>query len=230
MQAKTENRGRLITLEGGEGAGKTTAREGIQAVLDKAGIEYLLTREPGGTPEAEAIRQLLLEAEHLEPLTELLLMFASRREHIKKVIEPALEAGLWVVSDRYVDASYAYQGGGRGIDRRLIEQLDEAVVGSTQADLTLLLDIDPAVGMARIRNRPKTDRIENEQLAFFERVRQAYLKQAQRHQERIRVIDAAQNQSQVRAEIEKILGEFVAAVAPCSRPESWPDQCNSTPS
>ncbi len=211
MHPRTEPRGRLITLEGGEGAGKTTALKSIQTVLEAAGIRYLMTREPGGTPEAEAIRELLLGAEHLEPMTELLLMFASRREHVKKVIEPALATGLWVISDRYVDASYAYQGGGRGIDRRLIEQLDQAVVGACQADLTLLLDIDPKLGMERIRHRPRTDRIENERLAFFERVWQAYQQQARQHPERFRIIDASQARSRVRGEIETILKDFVTA-------------------
>jgi dTMP kinase len=202
-------RGRLISLEGGEGAGKTTALRGIQAVLDEAGIDYLVTREPGGTAEAEAIRQILLEAPHLEPLTELLLMFASRREHVKKVIEPALKAGRWVVTDRYVDASYAYQGGGRGIDTALIETLDQAVVGSLQADLTFLLDIDPALGHRRISGRSHADRIEQEQRDFFERVRAAYLQRARLQPQRFCVIDASQPLPAVRQLIEKVLTDFI---------------------
>lgn len=208
---KNKPTGRLITLEGGEGAGKSTALKGVQQVLDAENIDYLVTREPGGTPEAELIRRILLESDHLEPLTELLLMFAARREHVKKVIEPALQAGRWVVSDRYVDASYAYQGGGRGIDRGLIEQLDAAVVGACQADLTFLLDVDPGLGMQRVKQRGQADRIETEQLAFFERVRVAYRQQSRRHPERFVVINAALDIATVSATIERKLRDFIAS-------------------
>ncbi len=210
MKAQRKSKkGYLITLEGGEGAGKTTALQSIRAVLDANGIDYVLTREPGGTREAEAIRNLLLESRHLEPLSELLLMFASRCEHVQKVIAPVITQGGWVVSDRYVDASYAYQGGGRGIDLALIEQLDQAVVGPWQADLTFLLDIEPALGMRRIRTRGQSDRIEQEKKEFFERVRTAYLEQARRHPERFVVIDASLPADQVGEQIAHVLQRFI---------------------
>ncbi len=211
METKDTVQGRLITLEGGEGAGKTTALKSIRDVLDEAGIQYILTREPGGTPEAEAIRDILLKSPHLEPLTELLLMFASRREHVAKVVAPALRHGQWVVSDRYVDASYAYQGGGRGISLDLIAQLDKAVVGTFQPDLTFLLDIAPEIGMQRIQDRQHTDRIENEQQAFFERVQAAYRQRASEHPERFRLIDASKPIDEVQADIKRDMRAFLKA-------------------
>ncbi len=204
---------RLITLEGSEGAGKTTAMRAVCHELDQWGVQYITVREPGGQANAEKIRDLLLGADHLDAVTELLLMFAARNELVNKVIRPTLNDGVWVISDRYVDASYAYQGGGRGLDLALIEQLDRAVVGDTQPDLTLLLDLDPKLGFQRIAGRRHRDRIEQEKLAFFQRIRAAYLQRAQAHSTRMAVIDASVNQAavdrQLRAELQQRRGQWL---------------------
>lgn len=184
---------RLLTLEGGEGAGKSTVLAAIRDALRARGFEVVCTREPGGTPLAEDIRGLLL-APRDEPLhahTELLLMFAARVQHVRETVLPALERGAWVLSDRFTDASHAYQGGGRGIDAGSIERLECDVVG-VQAGLTLLLDVPVDVGLARARGRGAADRIESERDEFFERVRAAYRTRAQADPRRVRVIDATQ--------------------------------------
>src|SRR5574344_2517558 len=173
-------RGLFITLEGPEGGGKTTNREFLAQRLRDAGHEVVLTREPGGTPLAEKIRNLLL-AEHDEPVavdTELLLMFAARAQHINQLILPALEAGKVVLCDRFTDATYAYQGGGRGISTSRIAVLEDFVQGVLRPDLTLLFDLPVEAGMARARQRGALDRFEQEQQAFFEAVRQNYLQRA----------------------------------------------------
>ncbi|HEU5281919.1 MAG TPA: dTMP kinase [Gammaproteobacteria bacterium] len=198
-------RGKLITIEGTEGAGKSTALAFIQAYLEAHHRPVTMTREPGGTPIGEAIRNVLLHTPKEESLTaeaELLLMFAARAQHIKQVIMPALQAGQWVVSDRYVDASYAYQGGGRLLGERAISFLDHWVVGDYQPDLTLLFDLPVEVGLARAEGRGTgKDRIEQEKIDFFERVRQAYLTRAKEAPQRIKIIDASQSPEAVQAAI-----------------------------
>ena len=187
-------RGKFITLEGGEGVGKSTNLEFIKNHLQQHNLSVVVTREPGGTFLAEKMRQLLLEAdsETIAEQTELLLMFAARAQHIKHVIEPALAHGHWVLCDRFTDATYAYQGGGRGMKASTIEWLENFVQGHLRPDLTLLLDAPVEIGMARVRQRGALDRFESEQTAFFERVRRAYLLQMELHPERIKLIKAQQ--------------------------------------
>lgn len=185
---------RFISLEGGEGAGKSTVLAALRDALQAGGEEVVCTREPGGTPLAERIRSLLLDASHESPApqAELLLMFAARAQLVATVILPALQRGAWVISDRFTDASYVYQGAARGGDTQLIAELERRVVGIEPA-LTLLLDLPVAVGRARISGRGEPDRIEAEREEFFETVRQAYLDRASAHAARFRVIDAAQS-------------------------------------
>ena len=208
MTKQKHQSSRLITLEGSEGAGKTTALQVICKVLDTWNIDYICTREPGGEPTAEKIREILLHSEHLHAKTELLLMFAARNEHIENVIKPALNSGKWVISDRYVDASYAYQGGGRGLGFNRVKWLDEFIVSDMQADLTVLLDIDPMIGLERIKSRGKADRIEQESMEFFVKIAESYREKAQRDSHRYAVIDASQSISDVTVEIEKALNLF----------------------
>ncbi|MEO6519302.1 MAG: dTMP kinase [Pseudoxanthomonas sp.] len=194
---------RLISLEGGEGAGKTSAIAAVRELLLSRGHEVVLTREPGGTPLAERIRELLLNPleESLAPETELLLMFASRSQHVREVIRPALQRGAFVVSDRFTDSSYAYQADGRGLDRSLIDMLERSVVG-LKPGLTLLLDLDVREGRARTSGRDLwPDRIESEQDDFFERVREGFRKRALAEPERFRVIDASQSPAAVGAAV-----------------------------
>lgn len=204
----------FITLEGSEGAGKSTAMACVTAQLDAWQVPYICTREPGGERNGERIRELLLHSEHLATKTELLLMFAARNEHLTKVIRPALAAGKWVVSDRFVDASYAYQGHGRGIDWATIEFLEQWVVEATQPALTLLLDVDPAVGLQRAAKRSAKDRIEKEDLAFFEHIREGYLLRAKQHPQRIQLIDANQNMDDVALQINASMQKFKARLNP----------------
>lgn len=185
---------RFVSLEGGEGAGKTTVLGALRRELASAGDEVVVTREPGGTPLAETIRGLLLDPAHepAAPETELLLMFAARAQHVRETIRPALERGAWVLCDRFTDSSYAYQGGGRGLDQGLIEALERAVVG-LRPGLTILLDVDVAIGRERTRGRDLVpDRIERERDGFFERVRASYRARAAAEPGRFRVVDAAQ--------------------------------------
>ena len=185
-------RGAFVTLEGGEGVGKTTNLALILAHLDTRGVEVVATREPGGTPLGETIRAWILDGEHgaLSAEVEALLMFAARARHLDTVIRPALAAGKWVVCDRFTDATFAYQGGGRGADTRLLEALETGVQRGLEPDLTLLLDAPLEVGRRRIAARAP-DHFEREQAPFFERVRRAYLERAQRDPKRVKVIDAA---------------------------------------
>jgi len=192
---------RFITLEGSEGAGKTTALNVIKAILDQWNINYICTREPGGEPIAEKIRDILLNSQHLHAKTELLLMFAARNEHIENVIKPALTQGIWVISDRFVDASYAYQGGGRELGFDAIKWLDDFIVADIQADLTLLLDIEPEIGLKRIKTRGATDRIEQEGLDFFKKITQSYRSKAQLNPEKYAIIDASKSINEVEKEI-----------------------------
>jgi dTMP kinase len=186
--------GKFITVEGIEGVGKSTNMDFIHRQLQASGRDVLVTREPGGTPLAEAIRSLLLDPAYtgMDTLCELQLMFAARAEHLSKVIRPALAAGQWVLCDRFTDATYAYQGGGRGVDTAVIARLEDLVQGGFRPDLTLLLDVPVELGLARAGQRGALDRFEQEQIDFFERVRQAYLDMARRHPGRYRVIDAGQ--------------------------------------
>ena len=205
--------GRFITLEGGEGAGKSTQLQTVARCLTAAGIPFLTTREPGGTSRAEAIRGLLLSPGEREPMaseTELLLMFAARAQHVKQRIEPALAAGTWVLCDRFTDATRAYQGGGRGVDLSQIDALAAWVHGDCWPDLTLLLDVPAAQGLARAEKRSAKDRIEQEALAFFERVRAHYLAQAAAEPERFRVIDAAPAEAAVTAQVTAAVEAFLA--------------------
>lgn len=187
-----ESHPRFVSLEGGEGAGKTTVLHALRAVLAESGADVVATREPGGTPLAELVRGLLLDPEHepAAPETELLLMFASRAQHVRETVRPALARGAWVLSDRFTDSSYAYQGGGRGLDPGLIEHLEQATVG-IRPGLTLLLDVAVAEGRRRTRTRDVLpDRIERERDEFFERVRACYRARAAAEPARFRVIDA----------------------------------------
>ncbi|GAB2782673.1 dTMP kinase [Halomonas shantousis] len=212
-------KGRFITLEGGEGVGKTTNADFICRWLEAQGIETARTREPGGTPRAEAIRQLLLDPDPEEPLSsdaELLLMFAARAQHLASRILPALARGAWVVCDRFTDATFAYQGGGRGVDMRHIATLESLVQKGLQPDLTLLLDMPVEVSRGRIDTRlaeqgGQRDRFERERGAFFLAVREAYLERAHAAPERFAVIDAAQSLPDVQAQIATCLSDRVAA-------------------
>lgn len=212
---KSKACGCFITLEGIEGAGKSTAMAYVQELLTHAGVSYLATREPGGTEVAEKVRQVLLmhHQETISPDTELLLMFASRAQHLSTLIIPALERGQWVLCDRFTDSTYAYQGGGRGIDWQRIEQLEHWVQGKLRPDCVLLLDVPVAVGLARIKKRSTEDRIEKEEAQFFERVRQAYLQRAQNDPQRYKIIDASQPLTQVRAQVALVLNQFLPATA-----------------
>ena len=200
---------RFITLEGGEGVGKTTNLAFIEDYLTSRGIDLLRTREPGGTPLGERIRGLLLDSELMDNAAELLLVFAARAQHITEVIRPALAAGRWVLCDRFTDASYAYQGGGRGIDFSVIEFLEQWVQAELQPDLTLLLDTPIEVGMSRVRQRGVTDRFESEQLDFFEKVRAAYLKRADRYSDRIKQVNASGSLESVQAKIAWHLDQII---------------------
>jgi dTMP kinase len=207
--------GRFITLEGIEGAGKSTVARFVREWLTGRGITVCATREPGGTPLAERVRELVLnrQGEPITPVTETLLMFAARGLHLENLIRPALARGDWVVCDRFTDATRAYQGGGRGVSGAWIEQLAAAVQRGLRPDCTLLLDLPVEVGLERVRERSgtsaPTDRFEEESARFFERVRATYLELARAEPERIRIIDAsralAEVQSQVAAALEPLL-------------------------
>lgn len=202
--------GLFITLEGPEGAGKTTNRQFLAEQLQQAGYQVVLTREPGGTPLAEKIRELLL-AGHDEPVavdTELLLMFAARAQHLQQLILPALQEGKVVLCDRFTDATYAYQGGGRGLAAERIAILENFVQGTLRPDLTLLFDLPVAEGMARAIQRGRLDRFEQEQQAFFEAVRRTYLQRAAASPERFRVIDAGRSLNEVQQQLLPLLQEI----------------------
>lgn len=204
---------RFVTLEGGEGAGKTTVLDALRDALSADGAEVVCTREPGGTPLAEMIRGLLLDPSHepAAPETELLLMFAARAQHVREAILPALDRGAWVLCDRFSDSSFAYQGGGRGLDETLIETLERRVVG-IRPGLTLLLDLPVAQGRARAQGRDGTpDRIESEHDAFFERVRAQYRARAVAEPDRFRVIDASRPAEAVAADAVRALHAWRAS-------------------
>lgn len=199
--------GLFITLEGPEGAGKTTNRAFIADYLQQQGVEVVLTREPGGTPLAERIRELLLAPsdEMMAVDTELLLMFAARAQHIAEKIKPALQRGAVVLCDRFTDATYAYQGGGRGLSQQRIQLLEQFVQGDLRPDLTLLFDLPIEEGLKRAAARGRLDRFEQEHQVFFQRVRDAYLAQAKQEPERFSIIDAAPALNKVQAQIEQLL-------------------------
>ena len=201
----------FITLEGIEGVGKTSNLEYLQSLLDQASVKYTVTREPGGTPLGEALREMLLgEAfKGMSDDTELMLMFAARAEHVARVIRPALERGEWVLCDRFTDATYAYQGGGRQLDMDRIAGLEQWVLGDLRPDLTLLLDAPVELGRERAGKRSTPDRFEQEQDAFFNRVRQAYLDRASHEPDRIKVIDASVELGEVAEQIRGIMVGFL---------------------
>jgi dTMP kinase len=204
--------GRFITLEGGEGVGKSTNLEFIRRHLDAAGRDVVVTREPGGTPLGERIRALLLDhrIDGMSLDAELLLMFAARAQHLTQVIKPALAQGRWVLCDRFTDATYAYQGGGRGIPAERIALLEDWVQGILRPDLTLLLDAPVTVGMARAgRREVAADRFEREEQAFFERVRRSYLDQARHAPQRYRIIDADRPLVAVQDQLRQELNAFL---------------------
>ncbi len=204
----TGNTGKFITFEGIDGAGKSTHIATVVDWLSARGLEVVSTREPGGTPLGEKLRELLLhESMHLE--TEALLMFAARREHLALVIEPALARGAWVVCDRFSDATYAYQGGGRGLDKAKFAALERWVHGHLQPDLTFLFDLPPEVACERIaRQGRELDKFEQERADFHQRVRQAYLERAVEAPNRIRVINAGQRQDEIKKVVEEIVSTY----------------------
>ena len=204
-------RGKFITLEGGEGVGKSTNLRFITDWLKEQGIKFVQTREPGGTPLAEELRELLLSnrEEAVDPTAELLMVFAARAQHLARVIQPALDRGEWVICDRFTDATYAYQGGGRELDRGLIAQLEQTVQGDLRPDRVLLLDLDPEIGLARAASTGAADRFESEQRHFFERVRAAYLQRADADPARYAIIDASKSIDQVHQQLASELTELL---------------------
>ncbi|MFA6121585.1 MAG: dTMP kinase [Sideroxydans sp.] len=201
------SKAKFITFEGVDGAGKSTGLDWFAEALRKRGIDLLVTREPGGTPLGEQLREILLnQPMHVE--TEAMLMFAARREHVEKVIRPALQRGTWVISDRFSDASFAYQGGGRGVPLAKLEQLEQWVHGDLQPDLTLLFDIPIEVARQRLSNNVSLDRFEQEKGEFFERVRQAYLARATKSPQRISVIHAEKSLQEVQQELANIVASL----------------------
>lgn len=201
------NKAKFITFEGVDGAGKSTHLNWFAETLRQRGMDVLVTREPGGTPLGERLREILLnQPMHAE--TEVLLMFAARLEHIEQVIKPALQHGTWVISDRFSDASFAYQGGGRGVALDRLEQIECWVHADLQPNLTLLFDIPVEVARQRLSNNASLDRFEQEKDSFFEKVRQAYLARCQKYPQRFALIDAAQTQEQVKVNLEKIIASL----------------------
>lgn len=205
-------KGKFITIEGSEGSGKSTNIAFIEHYLKQKNIPFILTREPGGTPIAEKIRDLLLDNANTSLCddAELLLMFAARAQHLNELIIPALEAGKWVISDRFTDASYAYQGGGRGLSWHKITQLEQWVQGDLRPDATILLDIPVDKGMQRVRQRGETDRFEQEQLSFFNRIRDAYLKLARENPARFHIIDTEPAIDEVQTQLFQVMEQILA--------------------
>ena len=204
MASASKKRGKFITLEGMDGAGKSTHIPNIIAALKARGLEVVATREPGGTRLGEQLRALLLH-DAMHPETETLLMFAARREHIATVIEPALKRGAYVLSDRFTDATYAYQCGGKGVASSKVKQLEKWVQGSLQPDLTLLFDVPVEISMKRLANAREPDKFEREDAQFFEKLRHAYLSRAAENPLRFRVIDANQPLDKVKVLVNNII-------------------------
>ena len=203
---------RFITIEGGEGAGKSTAQQFLASKLISMGLSVTLTREPGGTPLAEELRQTLLNPHGEVPveMAELLLLFAARAQHIAEVIKPALDRGEWVICDRFTDATYAYQGGARGMSVEVITQLEKMVQGALQPHQVILLDLPPEVGLERARARGELDRFEREPMAFYERVRSGYLGRVRTMPDRYTVIDASQDLQSVEDQLECVAQGWLA--------------------
>lgn len=203
--------GMFITLEGTEGVGKTTNIQYISEWLTARDIKHVVTREPGGTPLSEDIRSLLLgsQTEEIMPMTELFLVFASRTQHLEQLIKPSLANATWVLCDRFTDASYAYQGAGRGISNTTIECLESITQQKMQPDLTIIFDLPVADGLRRARGRSAPDRFEQEDLSFFDRVRENYLLRAKRFSERCKIIDASKPLKDVQAQLNRILLKFM---------------------
>lgn len=202
----------FITFEGVEGAGKTTNIDYIAEKIKSSGQEYILTREPGGTTLGEKVRELLISKElpEMHQDTELLLMFAARAEHVQKVILPALEKGVWVLCDRFTDASYAYQGAGRGISSDSIKTLESLVQGSLRPDITFLFDLNANIGLSRAQSRGETDRFEQQHIDFFNRVRDEYLNIASKDVSRFRIVNAEPELSTVQKQIDVYLKDFIS--------------------
>tara|TARA_R110001606_G_scaffold90757_1_gene202887 strand:- start:5439 stop:6077 length:639 start_codon:yes stop_codon:yes gene_type:complete len=208
-------RGKFISLEGGEGSGKTTAIHFIRQWLDDHKIPYIMTREPGGTPLAEEIRQLVLTPrdESVNDVTELLLVFAARAQHLAEKIQPALDKGTWVISDRFLDSSYVYQGKARGGDIAMLDQLANWVVGDNKPDATLVLDVPVELGQERVVQRQHQDRLDKESFAFHQKVRDGFLERAEADPERVKVVDASQSLESVKSQIEEQLAKLNEAWA-----------------
>ena len=205
------SRGKLLTIEGQDGAGKSTNINVIEAFLEQQGINYIKSREPGGTPFGETLREVLLNSndEKIGDAAELLVIFAARAQHIEQVIDPALAKGQWVLCDRFTDATYAYQGFGRGLDLSLIKQLESNIQKSLRPDLTILLDLPVEVGETRAGQRSSPDRFEQQKQAFKQKVRDGYIQLASEQPERIKVVDAARDIPAVASSIQSILSTFV---------------------
>lgn len=216
-EVRPMHKGKFLTIEGTEGVGKSTNLAYVHDWLLAQGLEVVVTREPGGTPLAEEIRHLLLAKrdEAVDETAELLLVFAARAQHLNQVILPALERGAWVLSDRFTDATYAYQGGGRGLNKTVIEELENLVQGQLRPDLTLILDIDVELGLNRARQRGELDRFESETISFFERVRSSYQQRVSVFPQRYRVVNAGKPLIEVQDEINNVLTELFAGNASC---------------
>jgi dTMP kinase len=202
-------RGKFITLEGIEGSGKSTSLDTISKSLENLNIEFIVTKEPGGGPLGKALRKMLLDKRtSISSEVELLLMMADRKNHIDNIVEPSLEKGIWVISDRYLDSSYAYQGGGRQINVSKIDLLTE-LLKLPIPDLTLLFDLSPEIALQRAKNRSELDRFESEPMDFHQRIREAYLKLANNNIERYIVIDASKDIQNVKDQVQKQLNQFI---------------------
>ena len=203
-------RGKFITIEGQDGAGKSTNVAVIESFLEQQGISYIKSRDPGGTPFSENIREILLNSSDTEigDTAELLLVFAARAQHIEQVIEPALTRGDWVLCDRFTDATYAYQGSGRGLGNSLIAQLEQSVQGDLRPDLTVLLDLPIEIGESRAGQRSSPDRFEQQQLNFKQKVRDGYLVLAKEHAHRVKIVDASKDIAAVAESINDVLDDF----------------------
>ena len=202
-------RGKFITLEGIEGSGKSTSLDTISKILDTLDIEFIITKEPGGGPLGKDLRKILLDKKtSISPEVELLLMMADRKNHIDNIVEPCLEKGVWVISDRYLDSSYAYQGGGRQIDTSKIDILTE-LLKLPIPDLTILFDLSPEIALQRAKNRSELDRFESEPIDFHQRIREAYLNLANDNVERYVVIDASKDIQNVKDQVQKKVNQFI---------------------
>ena len=202
-------RGKFITLEGIEGSGKSTSLDTISKILETLDIEFIITKEPGGGPLGKDLRKILLDKKtSISPEVELLLMMADRKNHIDNIVEPSLEKGVWVISDRYLDSSYAYQGGGRQIDTSKIDLLTELLKLPTP-DLTILFDLSPEIALQRAKNRSELDRFESEPIDFHQRIRETYLNLANDNVERYVVIDASKDIQNVKDQVQKKVNQFI---------------------